>query len=392
MVIEGEPLLQGLDAEHGDDLADHGVRRAAHQLDFQPVGLDLRQVEDVVDQGEEVLAAGEDDFQVVFALGLVVLLVALAQQVGEADDGVQRRADFVAHVGQEAALGDVGGLGDFLGLDQFLLGLDAAVDFLAQLGGPFHHPLLQLVVRLLQGLVRGVDAIQHAVELAAEHAQLVLGLLLDADRVVSQGGDRGDGLGKPADGRGDVSLQQSGQQDGGSQGQQDHHRDDLGVGGQLAVQVGGVGADIEGAHPFAMIDDPAEDLDPAPAGEAAPVDGPRLRQRRGVHLRGVGGQHLVVGVVEAGELHRRLGLQRAEELPGGGDIAEAQHAGAVEGQHAGLGLQRLHLHRTHGIDLVEAQPGGRHRQRHPHRHHGQQDQFRLDRPIANGNHRSAPYG
>jgi hypothetical protein len=35
--------------------------------------------------------------------------------VGEADDGVERRADLVRHVGQKRALGLVGGFGGFLG-------------------------------------------------------------------------------------------------------------------------------------------------------------------------------------------------------------------------------------------------------------------------------------
>ena len=44
----------------------------------------------------------------------LILVVAPAQHVGEAEDGVHRRADLVAHVGQEVALGAVGLLGVFL--------------------------------------------------------------------------------------------------------------------------------------------------------------------------------------------------------------------------------------------------------------------------------------
>ena len=97
--------------------------------------------------------------------------------------------------------------------------------------------------------------------------------------------------------------------------------------------------DIEGPHPLAAIDDLAEDLDPALAGESAAVGRLRLGGGCGVRLLRVGGQHLAVGVVQAGELHRRLGLQRVEELFGRGNVAETQHAGAVERQHPGLGLQ-----------------------------------------------------
>ena len=49
-------------------------------------------------------------------------------QVGHAEDAVHGRADLVAHVGQEHALGPVGGLGRLLGPAQLLLGLLLAGD------------------------------------------------------------------------------------------------------------------------------------------------------------------------------------------------------------------------------------------------------------------------
>ena len=51
-------------------------------------------------------------------------------RLGHAQHAVQRRADLVAHGGQEGALGVVGGLGLFLGLDQRPLGLLARGDVL----------------------------------------------------------------------------------------------------------------------------------------------------------------------------------------------------------------------------------------------------------------------
>ena len=50
VVVQRQVLFQGLDPQHGDDFADDFVRRAADLLDLQAVGLDLRQVEDVIDQ------------------------------------------------------------------------------------------------------------------------------------------------------------------------------------------------------------------------------------------------------------------------------------------------------------------------------------------------------
>jgi hypothetical protein len=57
--------------------------------------------------------------------------VARQRQAGHAHDGAHRRAQFVAHVGQEAALGAVGGFGRFLG-DR-------------QRGGAFLDQVLQVV-------------------------------------------------------------------------------------------------------------------------------------------------------------------------------------------------------------------------------------------------------
>ena len=84
----------------------------ALQLDLDLAGLDLGEIENVVDQVEQVLAAGMDGVEI-FAALFLALGEAAAQHVGEADDRVHRRADFVAHAGQEFALGAVGGFGDF---------------------------------------------------------------------------------------------------------------------------------------------------------------------------------------------------------------------------------------------------------------------------------------
>src|SRR5437867_1158409 len=64
-------------------------------------GFDLREVEDVVDQREQMLAATED-----VADEPPLLVGHLAQQpipehFREADDGVERRAQLVRHVGEE---------------------------------------------------------------------------------------------------------------------------------------------------------------------------------------------------------------------------------------------------------------------------------------------------
>jgi hypothetical protein len=47
--------------------------------------------------------------------------VGVQRQIRHADDAVHRRADFVAHVGEEVALGPAGGLGRVARQDQALL-------------------------------------------------------------------------------------------------------------------------------------------------------------------------------------------------------------------------------------------------------------------------------
>ena len=84
--------------------------RLALQLDL--AGLDLREVEDVVDDRQEGIAGRPD------RLGVVALLLVerrVQHQPAHADDRVHRRADLVAHRGQEGALGLVRVLGRLAG-------------------------------------------------------------------------------------------------------------------------------------------------------------------------------------------------------------------------------------------------------------------------------------
>jgi hypothetical protein len=103
-------------------LADQGLDGAldaAHQLghvelldeDVHLSRLDLGQVEHAVDQLQQVAARAHDLAQV-GSVGLVAIFPdLLLEHLAVADDGVQGRAQLVAHVGQELALGLVGRLG-----------------------------------------------------------------------------------------------------------------------------------------------------------------------------------------------------------------------------------------------------------------------------------------
>ena len=101
-----------------DDLGD--VAHVLAQL-IGP-GFDLGHVENVVDQLQQVLAAAVDVAGVVAIAGFVDRAEQLVlDDLGEADDGVERRPQLVAHVGEKHRLGAVGVFRLQLGGDQVLL-------------------------------------------------------------------------------------------------------------------------------------------------------------------------------------------------------------------------------------------------------------------------------
>ena len=108
----------------------------AQAFELQLAGLDLGEVQHVVDDAQQVLAGPLDLVQVV-ALGVVVRDVE--RQVGEPDDGVHRRADLMAHVGQKGRFETGGGFGRLLGfaqgLDRGPLDADVLHDAQHPLGG-----------------------------------------------------------------------------------------------------------------------------------------------------------------------------------------------------------------------------------------------------------------
>ncbi len=102
--VERHALLVGVRRQELADIADgvaQGERLADH---LERPGLHARQVQNVAKQAVEGRTGALDDLHQ-FSLGLVQ--PAQRQGVGHAQDTVERRADLVAHVGQEGALGPV---------------------------------------------------------------------------------------------------------------------------------------------------------------------------------------------------------------------------------------------------------------------------------------------
>ena len=87
-----------------DDGLDELARVERLRVEGQLAGLDLGQVEDLVDQSEQVAAAALDPAERRALLLVERPVHAGEERVGEAEDRVHRRSKLVAHAGEEARL------------------------------------------------------------------------------------------------------------------------------------------------------------------------------------------------------------------------------------------------------------------------------------------------
>ena len=141
-----------------------GARDIALQV-FQPqfaafhhhgAGFDLRQVENVVDEHEQVFARAVDGFGMLGLFGCEVPLHVLGQLVGQDEQRIQWCAQFVRHVGKE--------LGFVLGGERQLLGL-----FFQFLAGLFHFLVFQFHFLVLLG-----EEVRFFLQLGVGQLQLFL--------------------------------------------------------------------------------------------------------------------------------------------------------------------------------------------------------------------------
>jgi len=90
--------------DQGQRVLDRGGKVEVRQFELHPPGFDLRQIEDVVDEGQQVLPRSVDVLQVLVLFLVQLLEHALGQHFGEPDDRVERGAQLVGHVGEELGL------------------------------------------------------------------------------------------------------------------------------------------------------------------------------------------------------------------------------------------------------------------------------------------------
>ena len=98
---QGEILLRGAQGHGVDGFFGHVEQVELDGLEFEAAGFDFREIQDVVDERQQRLAAGADDFRV---FALLRIEGRIEHQAGHADHAIQGRADLVTHVGEELAL------------------------------------------------------------------------------------------------------------------------------------------------------------------------------------------------------------------------------------------------------------------------------------------------
>ena len=111
--------------DHGGDGGDD-VHPA--ELQLHDAGVDGGEVKDVVDDGEQRRARRHDVAGVLALLVVERADVGVAQELGEADDVGERRAQLVGNVVDEGVLERVGGDQRLVALDQRALDLDSVGD------------------------------------------------------------------------------------------------------------------------------------------------------------------------------------------------------------------------------------------------------------------------
>ena len=149
--------------------------RLHRQLDL--AGFDLRQVEDVVDQREQVVAGVVDGARELHLFLGEVAVAIVGEQRGEDQRRVERRAQLVAHVGQELALVMIGALelGGLVG--QHHLGLRQVGALRLEQVGLFFEmrvDLFELGLLLLEPALRLPEHAALFLELLVADAQLLL--------------------------------------------------------------------------------------------------------------------------------------------------------------------------------------------------------------------------
>src|SRR5665213_45830 len=105
--LETRVFLLRFDTEECDCLLNQNPQIAFTKLVAQLSGFDFRKIEDVVDDIVKLLAVSLDNFDIVGSFYAAEFRIL--KEISKSQNGAERRADLVAHIRQERALGFTGG-------------------------------------------------------------------------------------------------------------------------------------------------------------------------------------------------------------------------------------------------------------------------------------------
>ena len=148
VLVEFDPLFGSRITEHGHRLLEEVFEIHGDLLKVHLRGLQLGEVEDVIDEMQERLPAGPDHPD---ELALFDIKPRVQQQRRGSDDAVHRRANLMAHAGEEVRLRFSASLRELLGGEAFLH--DALL---------LHLILLDLIHRLIEKADGAADLIHAA--------------------------------------------------------------------------------------------------------------------------------------------------------------------------------------------------------------------------------------
>jgi hypothetical protein len=123
------PFSAALSANKPNELLDRLSQIEVDVFKLELTRLELREIQDVIDEREQVAAGALDDRG---QPSLPSGQFGGEEQFGRADDAVHRGSNLVAHLRQKMPLHDVGSLGGFLGCDQVVDESRALHDTFAQ--------------------------------------------------------------------------------------------------------------------------------------------------------------------------------------------------------------------------------------------------------------------
>ena len=200
-----QTLRRGIFPEQAGHVAGDTGRIDRNAFQLQLAGLDLGEVENVVDDGQQAVTRFDDHF----GISLQALVEAGAgQKLGHDHEAVQRGTDFVAHGGEEARFRVVGAFGGVAGQAQF--------------PGALLDRRFEALAVAVEGFATGADLADHRIEAVDQQAGLAIRRSQRRAPVVVGGANVLDRRGQRQNGAGDARLQPPGDGEADADGEKGH--------------------------------------------------------------------------------------------------------------------------------------------------------------------------